>query len=292
MSSVDEWRAQTPVGPRRASVIAADALRVLEEKAIALPPGNRLQAAERLLKELPLQRAPQSLDAEERLQLVNAMRTALDFALVRKALERRPTSATPEKVEKLRIALSGATVPERDRNSLARDIQFELFLEAFLIMGGASVRFSEPPDLVLRYGPGNVGVAAKRLRSRRKVRDRVKGAIAQLERAGRRGFVAVNMDGFVDSESVTRDWASYAKALELASQPLASTAALVAQRHTVIGVWTFATSVRYDEKIGPCVTPMHRFMWFGDDPYEKQLGADFFHGLQARLSRSLGSIWR
>ena len=46
--------------------------------------------------------------------------------------------------------LSGADVPDTERNPLARNTQFELYVGAYLTMGGVRVGIGEP-DWIIDY---------------------------------------------------------------------------------------------------------------------------------------------
>jgi hypothetical protein len=94
---------------------------------------------------------------------------------------------------KLEDMLGGSDLPEWDSNSVARDTQFELYAGAMLSMGGLPVVLAEPDLRVLIAGQ-DLGLAAKRVKAAKQLRKRVSGAVRQIRRSGRRGFVVVCVD--------------------------------------------------------------------------------------------------
>jgi hypothetical protein len=86
--------------------------------------------------------------------------------------------------------LSGAPTPTDDRNHLARNTQFELYVADLFTMGDVSAKLGEP-DILLDYCGSVCGVAAKRVRSLRQAVRRADEAADQLKSHQLRGFVAV-----------------------------------------------------------------------------------------------------
>jgi hypothetical protein len=77
--------------------------------------------------------------------------------------------------------------------------QFELFLLSLFRAAGYTADLGEP-DIRLIYGTEDVGLAAKRLSSKKALSPRVDEAVEQIERAAGRGFVAVNVDKYLDED--------------------------------------------------------------------------------------------
>ena len=96
-----------------------------------------------------------------------------------------------------RHSYGGADDPadDTDITATARNHQFELWLAAWLTAGGKRIRQAEP-DLELAYRFEWRGVAAKRVRSRRHIRKRVRNAAEQVKRNTGTGFVAISLDNF------------------------------------------------------------------------------------------------
>jgi hypothetical protein len=121
---------------------------------------------------------------------------------------------------------------ETDRTIIARNTQFELFVGAWLAAGGVEVRLAEP-DLVILFNNEWVGVAAKRVRSRRKVVRRTERAIKQVEARTRIGMVALNVDHLLGDLALDGDVVDRGALFE-AQVPELADAIRVAQSHPSI----------------------------------------------------------
>jgi hypothetical protein len=192
-----------PVNPS-ASVAGADwAIDRYRQFGIRQSPGNRLQQAREFLAQFAGTKAP--LDAEDEAllhRIVESTQTCFEHYLIARSTGTRAGNLPSELVRKLEESLTGAEVADEEVNSPGRDAQFELFVRAFLVMGGVSVWIAEP-DLRFQYNGREVGLAAKRVKRPQKLRRRFKDAVDQIERTGHSGFVAVNADllvRYLDSE--------------------------------------------------------------------------------------------
>jgi hypothetical protein len=163
---------------------------------VAVPENGRHAAAlETLGKWNKTDRSIDLSDHGELRRLTEAHRLAWETFLVTvAAIEDRRNTRTPFISDKLRLMLDGDLVLE-GRRGLPRDTQFELFLAAMLRLGGLSVARGGP-DLLMRYGTTDVGVAAKRIRSLNvdQVQKNARDAAKQIKRAGLRGWIALNLD--------------------------------------------------------------------------------------------------
>jgi hypothetical protein len=93
---------------------------------------------------------------------------------------------------RLAALLSGGPRPRTDeRHSPARDVQFESFLAAVASLSGLDACFAEP-DVLVRSEGWALGIAAKRPRSARGFRRRVREAVRQLRRSGMPGVIAID----------------------------------------------------------------------------------------------------
>jgi hypothetical protein len=128
-----------------------------------------------------------------RLQYAN--RDAWELFMVAYAASlRRKRADTPFTVQRLQTIMSGSDLGDGS-DPHPRNIQFELYVAAMLVLGGLDVRDGEP-DLRMLYGPELIGVAAKRLTSltAEQAERNFSKAVEQIERSGLRGLVAVNAD--------------------------------------------------------------------------------------------------
>jgi len=134
-------------------------------------------------------------DRRELRRLTETHRLAWEtFVITLAALEDRRRRYTPFTRAKLETMLGGDLVEER-RDGSARNMQFELYVAAWLRLCGLAVTDGEP-DLRLLYGTEEVGIAVKRIRSVNvdQVRKRAGGAAGQIETQNLRGWIALNLD--------------------------------------------------------------------------------------------------
>jgi hypothetical protein len=113
--------------------------------------------------------------------------------IVARALHRLNRTRDAILLSKLQTMLSGADTDEEDKNPLARNTQFELYVGATLAMGGVQTRLAEP-DLRIYYCGKEIGIAAKRVRSVKQLIKRAKDAVNQIKASGLPGIVALNVD--------------------------------------------------------------------------------------------------
>lgn len=161
---------------------------------IPFPPSNRLQGAQAFLRDLQEGKVVLAPEADDVMLLVTeAQWTIVEQYIVTRALGRPSFELDPLRVRKLREMLSGARTPEDDRNPMARNTQFELFVAALFTMGDVEAVLGEP-DILIAYRGESRGVAAKRVRSRQQAVRRANEAADQLAANRLLGFVAVNVD--------------------------------------------------------------------------------------------------
>lgn len=189
---------RVPLGPRQSIARAEWAIDRLERfLGIKVPANSRLPSAARLLDDVQENRRPLSLEDPDLLEEVHdATRTIWEQFLIVHQIMQRPkrTRLRGDENAKLEMMLSGHPIERLDKNPLARNTQFELFVAAMLRVGGLDVSFEEP-DLRMQFLRNeSIGVAAKRLGAAGKLERRVKGAVEQIERSEIRGLVALNLD--------------------------------------------------------------------------------------------------
>ena len=93
---------------------------------------------------------------------------------------------------RIQEVFSGRELPEDDSKPHPRNLQFELLTAAFFRASGVPIQQAEP-DVIISLDGWRLGVAAKRVSSRRALIDRVHEGSRQLERARLPGFVAVEV---------------------------------------------------------------------------------------------------
>jgi hypothetical protein len=183
-------------------VAASYALERFAQRRIAIPQRSRLERARAIVQLAHAQRSP----PPSRAHVAEATRTIFEMFWIARSLKQ--SNERPEKdfARKLAAMLAGPDLPrdEDDNSSKARNLQFELFVGAWLTAGGVSVCPGEP-DLLMLYLGERIGVPAKRVRSRRKFLPRVKAAAKQLRSHKLNGIVAINVDCFLDSLHFTEE---------------------------------------------------------------------------------------
>jgi hypothetical protein len=173
----------------------------LKQRGIALPHGNRLQVAISTIDRLNANLiVPTPEDPSACRATTEALRTLWEAFFIMHAALARDWHPNPFPNETLRYLLEGAPDASDDTNPLPRSKQFELYVAAWLATGRAEVRSGEP-DLRLLYYGTYLGIAAKRLQTTGTVRllKIMKEGGKQLAQQGMRGFVALNLDAYMDS---------------------------------------------------------------------------------------------
>ena len=122
--------------------------------------------------------------------IMEAHRTLMESFIITSALD------IPDELLRLTLKrlLEGHDHAAGDAKSTPRDMQFELLLAAIMKLGGiADVKMGEP-DIQFQMGALTLGVAVKRVRSPRKLGERVGEALRQLEQQSLQGFIALKVD--------------------------------------------------------------------------------------------------
>ncbi|NRF94828.1 hypothetical protein HQN89_28460 [Paenibacillus frigoriresistens] len=103
-------------------------------------------------------------------------------------------------VDELKLMLSGSSLPSEDSNSIARDNQYQLFLASRFSNSGMNVKCVEP-DFSFEYEGITYSVAAKRIKSRKKIHERIKEAEKQIMQFEHDGFIALSLDRLLESDN-------------------------------------------------------------------------------------------
>lgn len=232
------------LNPSRAIRAGVRALQRLVELGIEVPPENRLRSAIRLLERTNI---PGTVilpeDDDLLVRLADAQRTILEQVTIVRATP-GPERLSPTHRFKLTEMLGGADIEDEERNPLARNTQFELYVGATFAMGDAWIMLEEP-DLRLQYAGRDVGIAAKRIRSPAQLRRRTLEAAEQIDRAGGGGFVALNLDILVKGMSLEAVAESERNAFNSYMEPLHKVEKELAERHHVLGTLVFANTAQW-----------------------------------------------
>lgn len=104
--------------------------------------------------------------------------------------------------EDLHDLVSGNFQPSEDNpSSRARDREFELFIAAICRRSGMNIALCEP-DILFELDGITCSIAAKRLRSPKRVEKNIKKAEAQIVGAGYPGFIVMDVSMILDPASV------------------------------------------------------------------------------------------
>jgi hypothetical protein len=268
----------------------------LPQMSVLVPPGCRLLLARRLLERVQERLiVPDATDEELLRRITDAHRTISEFYIIMRAIRSRPALWNHPLRAKVSTMMGGHEVEEQDTNSIHRNTQFELYVLALFLMGGATVSLGEP-DLRLLYGSEEVGVSVKRLRSPKQLRRRVMEAADQIESQHLNGFIAVNFDLFTvgvggpqDAENV----ASRGRQFEEALSPVYALMHEFADRPSVLGLMNYGYSAHWENDAVP---PRHSFgffrqtLRFTDTPAEIALAHEYFGTLSARIENALSHL--
>lgn len=236
---MSQWgsRAALNVGSGRMIETADWLITTLQHMGVSVLPSARLFAARRLIQDVDSFKT--LLHSEEPAilrRVAEAQRTLTEFYIVVRAIESRPSILDASFLAKLQQMMGGAESAEDDKKSLARDTQFELYVLAQFLMGGATVSLGEP-DVRFDFGRENVGVAVKRLSSNKRLENRLRAGARQIEDGAGRGFVAINLDPFVSGTGAPRFAEKIAErgaAFNRNIAPLHTLLPLFAHKHNVL----------------------------------------------------------
>lgn len=282
-------RGGIPVGPT-AQIAAADWARDrLAEFGIRIPPGNRLQRAKTLLENVNASSAAFTVANDLLDRVTEAQWTIIELYIITRSLGSPTRSLDVRISRKLEEMLSGSDSYVDDRNPLARNTQFELYVAAAFTMGDVPVTLGEP-DLLFDYLGTQCGLAAKRVRSIRQAPRRANEAANQLRAAGLRGVVAVNVDVLLKGgESAPDPTMTFPERLEVVQQ----IEARMSERPEVVATMTFGRDCIW--LLGgprPRSEMSHsiRFTLHPRTNAEEEAGRVFFNRLMARIEERMQTL--
>jgi hypothetical protein len=299
-----QWRASGP-SENMGSGKLAGLLRVAINQLRAIMPvtnDTRLARALRLLDSINSNPTVMAGGDPEFLERVAAAhRTAWEFFLVMFARSLSEPFASPFTRDRLAAFLQGMEVEVTPGNTTPRNLQFEAYVAAILILGGAEVTHAEPPDLQLLFGRERVGLAVKRVTSlnQRTLEQRVDEAVDQIRKSGLRGFVVLNLDSrFTDIDpEVHRPLLldEYDRRFD----ELYELAQKCARVPEVLGIMSHGYAARWDMSVKsphglPSLrksVPM-RWVAFGDTEEDRDLFEEFSHAWTSRLTNRFDNIMK
>ncbi len=96
-------------------------------------------------------------------------------------------------LERLRIMVSGSEHPDEEASSLARDLQWELYLRSLLRRADIPADMGDP-DLVSVIDGMQIPIEAKRPKTEARLDDRLRKAVSQIAQSGTPGVIALSLD--------------------------------------------------------------------------------------------------
>jgi hypothetical protein len=281
----------------RSSLLALRGREVLERlgaRGLRVPQPNRINNAVRLTEDLNAGRLVlRPEDAKLQRRALEAFRTIFEaFVIVWAAEERkRRVNAFPN--DRLARLLEGAELPSDDRNPLARNTQFELYVGASLVLGGLEALPSEPDYRTVYWGE-TIGIPAKRLTSVKPetLRGQLRAGARQLATHGLRGLVALSLDPWVDDlsgDTAEEVGQKFNTQIQLAHQKLQEQS----EKRAVMGAIIFAnwSQFRFDAEkpVLDWRTPT-QIIAFTDTQEELDRVRAFQDGWRARYENSLAEL--
>jgi hypothetical protein len=177
-------------GTSSSSVVVAgleEVLAAFAARGIEIPNSGRLPTYNRMLKRLRQKPIP----LEDPKDVTDYLTAVVEGQYV---LDAYAGLVYPPEVQgwpdRLMQALEGR--PELTADDKSRDTMMELVVAAAAHRGGLEVHLDEPDVRIVHEGR-SYGVAAKRIRSLKKLGERVRKGANQVQRAGLNGFVAVDL---------------------------------------------------------------------------------------------------
>lgn len=291
MAADKTWRegAQVRVGPSAAIAGAEWARKRFGELGIDVPEDNRLQRAIRLLSDFAGGGEVREDGVDLQRRISDAHRTAVEFYIIARAAGNREGTASDLKKSKIATALGGADTEADEVNPHARNTQFELYAGAMLTMGGAVVALAEP-DLVMLFLGEEAGIAAKRVRSEKQIRKRFKEGLMQIERSGRSGFVALNLDRLARKTKRADGAEAKGRAFDEAIDPVNVITPLIENQPNLLGVMVFGSTTEWDftgEKPRMEFSTFRKIVLFADGEAEETAGKEFFEAVEAEIDRRI-----
>jgi hypothetical protein len=205
----------------------------LRDFGVRVPAENRLQRAAHIV-EVGGQTPWEELSLEYRQQLSEAARTLMEQYLIVRAIT-EPHHAVKER---LRWLLKGELRAGRKSSTQPYDVQFELFAGAMLVHAGIQgVRLDEP-DWRIRAGSRDIGLAVKRVSSRKNYTKLLRYAIRQIRRQNCPGVIVLNFDALCSGDERSTAAARVTTLVKEARQLVAALAA----EDVILCLFGFATS--------------------------------------------------
>lgn len=288
------------MGSRALAQRLRESLATLENFGVRVPVSGRHRKAVSLLEHWNSSSELIDITDTDRInRLEAAHRTAWECYLITVAAEKHRKKHKSREdlftLEALAEMLRGPEIPRvGDRDTSARDTQFELYIAAQLELAGVEVYGGEP-DVRFRYGTEIVGIAAKRVSSldRKQLQKHLNKAVEQIERSGMRGWVALNIDSRFRDVDIRRADAEFLDQFSSIFDDVHTALNPHWQNKDVLGVLAFGHVAAWlspeQTEDPPRLNTAEPFRWhrWSEDSSDETLHTTFTRGYSERLRRRL-----
>ena len=214
--------------------------------------------------------------------------------LIARSMSNRKGEIDPQRQKMLEVMLGGRDVEDGEKNQIARNTQFELWIASLLTMGGAKVNLAEP-DVRLLHEGRDVGIAVKRLASPRieALIERVKEAESQIRAHGGDGFVAVNVDSIVKRRDQIDELTAERKQYERFSKKAVELNGSVRVGESLLGLLYFGTTVEWfygDTRPQFRLYNFHSARTIDDGSGESRMWKNCFHDVFTLMNERLQAL--
>ena len=290
-------------GSVRMSELLSVSLEFLDRLGVRVPASGRHQRALDCLRRANILAADgHPLPTHLRTDLQHAHRTAWETSVIMVAASRaidqlrgRHRDLQPFTQDALQTMMRGPFAYAH-RSDPGWNSQFELLVASQLVLGGLAVKSGEP-DLLFKYGHEWTGVACKRVSSLEnpQLLKNVKDAANQIERTGRRGWIALNLESALRDLSVRGRRQALLRRFSTAFGSLDPIAARVSGRPGILGVIGYAHLSEWNQRPGCKPTlairaPFRWLCWEGENAAAAMFFTDFQQAWRPRVRQSIKEI--
>jgi len=128
---------------------------------------------------------------------------ALHLARIADAL--LPLKSEKEQSQYLKDMLSGSLNFLARKQSVAKNMLWELELWSKIKKKLTQVYLQEPPDIVVDFDGSHIGIACKKIYSEKHVQNVLSQAVSQIEKEFKFGIVAINIDDLLPADSILNE---------------------------------------------------------------------------------------
>ena len=119
-------------------------------------------------------------------------------------------------VSDLNKIFGGNRLSLEDKDTTARNYQYQLYIGSFFEKRGVPVLYQEP-DLEILFKKQRIGMAVKRVSSIDKIPNRIREAEKQIEKSGINGIIVISLDNIINRQEFSisnEEWEQLFKTTE------------------------------------------------------------------------------